>query len=294
MSRKSSLNKTALNKSAFQALTYSRVELPPKPATNPQSSQSISDFHLPRLTKSSKTRGTKTRRKISSQESFKTAIFPQSTTPSSESTTITEPHLPTTQELDEHRIQAENEKLELLMHARGEAVAIIAKAEKEAKKRTEEIAEKAREEGLKSAEAEIEKRLSRFDELLERLTSTQELCRQQHEKEMVKLALACARRLINREISLDESVIADCVRELFSESNIQGSITLLLNSDDLKLINELRTQLLTDFPLIHDLKIEAGEGIERGGCILESSMGRIDASLHSKFEELNRLLINGQ
>ena len=285
--------KSTLNKSAFQALTYSRVELAPEPTRKPQSVQGITDFRLPRLTTS--TRGAKTKRKFSPQGSFKAVTFPHSTTPTTESTEITSTPPPlTSQILDEHRIQAENEKLELLMHARGEAVAIIAKAEKEAKKTKKEIAEKAREEGLKTAEAEIEERLSRLDELLDRLASTQEHCRQEHEKEMVKLALTCARQLINREISLDERVIDDCVREVFNESSVQGSITLLLNSDDIKLINEQRAQLLTDFPQIHDLKIEVGEGIERGGCILESSMGRIDASLHSKFEELNRLLVNGQ
>lgn len=288
LSRKSTLNKTA-----FQTLTFSRIEMPTEPAKKSQKVQDIREFRLPRLTKS--TKGAKTKRKISPQESFKAVIFPHSTSPSTESTEITgTPHPLTAQILDEHRIQAENEKLELLMHARGEAVAIIAKAEKEAKKTKKEIAEKAREEGLKTAEAEIEERLSRLDELLDRLASTQEHCRQEHEKEMVKLALTCARRLINGEISLDERVIDDCVREVFNESSVQGSITLLLNSDDIKLINEQRAQLLADFPQIHDLKIEVGEGIERGGCILESSMGRIDASLHSKFEELNRLLINGR
>ena len=155
----------------------------------------------------------------------------------------------------------------------------------------EELKEEAREEGLKEAEVEIEKRLSHLDELLERLAFTQELCYQQNKEGMVKLALTCARRLINREITLDQSVIADCVREILSENNVQGSVTLLLNSDDLELIDKQRSQLLSDFPQIHDLKIEVGESIERGGCILESSMGRIDASLRSKFEELNRLLL---
>ena len=73
--------------------------------------------------------------------------------------------------------------------------------------------------------------------------------------------------------------------------SVQGSVTLLLNSDDLQLINEQRSQLFSEFPQINGLKVEVGEGIERGGCVLESAMGRIDASLHSKFKELNRLLL---
>lgn len=281
----------SLNNTLFKTLTYSRVEPSQEPPQNHPDIQGIKDFHLPNLTKS--TKGIKRNRKISLHEGFKAVTYPFSTTPNTKLMTTTDTLPLTAREPDDH-LQAENEKLEILMHARGEAIAIIAKAEKEANKTKKEIQETARAEGLKAAEEEIESRISHLNELLERLASTQKQCWQKHEDEMVKLALTCARRLINREISLDESVIADNVREVFNESSVQGSVALLLNSDDFKLINDQRSQLLSDFPQIHDLKIEVGEGIERGGCILESAMGRIDASLRSKFEELNRLLLSEQ
>ncbi|MCD6291915.1 MAG: hypothetical protein J7M09_00490 [Deltaproteobacteria bacterium] len=281
MSRKSPAGKTT-----FQTLTYSRAELPPEPAKKTQDNPEIIDFHLPTWTKSN--RGTKG--KSSPLGTFKTFNF-SSVSPIDGTKKQTDISSLTTKELDKQRQEIENEKLELLMHARGEAVAIVTRAEKETKKKEKELKKKAQQEGIEAAASEIKSRLERFDELLERLTTTQEMCRQKHEEEMVKLALTCARRLINREISLDESVITDCVHELFQENSIQGSVTLLLNSEDLKLINEQRAQLLSDFPQIQELKIEVDEGIERGGCILESSMGRIDASLRSKFEELKRLLL---
>lgn len=283
--------KSTLNRSSFQPFTYARIENSSGPTTGPQKIQGVTEFHLPRLTKSNNVKIAKRKRKLTQHGNFETLIFPRSTDLNNKPTATTETPSATVQDRDELLRQAENEKLELLMHARGEAIAIVAKAEKEGKKVKKEIKEKAREEGLKEAEVEIEKRLSLLDELLERLAFTQELCHQQNKDEMVKLALTCARRLINREITLDQSVIDDCVREVLSESNVQGSVTLLLNSDDLELIDKQRSQLLSDFPQIHDLKIEVGESIERGGCVLESSMGRIDASLRSKFEELNRLLL---
>ena len=278
--------KNPLNNAAFQALTYSRLEVKTKPAENSQNIQDIRELRLPRFTNS--VRGPGTKRKISSQERFKAVTFPLSAA----DPMATEDTAPfAAQKLGEqYRRQAEAEKHEILMAAREQAAEIMAAAEAEADKIKKEVEETAREEGLKAAGDEIESRISRLDELLKRLASIREYCRQKHEEEMVKLALSCTRRLINREISLDESVIADTVREVFNESSIQGSVTLLLNSDDFQLINEQRSQLLSDFPQIHELKIEVGEGIERGGCILESAMGRIDASLRSKFEELSRLL----
>ena len=279
--------KNTFNNAAFQTLTYSRLGVKTKPS---EDSQDIRELRLPRFTSS--TRGTITKRKISTQERFETATFPLLSAPTTSPTTTKETTPIAARELTEqyHR-RAEKEKHEILMTAREKATEIIAAAETESDKIKKEAKEMAREEGFKSAGEEIESRITQLDELLKRLASTREYCRQKHEEEMVKLALSCARRLINREISLDKSVILDCVHEVFNENSVQGSITLLLNHDDFQFITEQRSQLLSDFPQIHNLKLEVGEGIERGGCILESNMGRIDAGLRSKFEELNRLLV---
>ena len=279
--------KNTLGSTAFQALTYSRLEVNTKPA---EDSRDIRELRLPRLTSSAKKSSSK--RTISSQENFKTITFPLSVAPTANPTATEEAPLPALKKINkQYRRQTEEEKQEILMAAREQAAEIMAAAEAEASKIKKDVEERSREEGLKAAGKEIDNRISHLDKLLERLASTREYCQQKHEKEMVKLALSCARRLINREISLDENVIADSVREVFSEHSVQGSVTLLLNCDDLQLINEQRSQLFSEFPQINGLKVEVGEGIERGGCVLESAMGRIDASLHSKFKELNRLLL---
>ncbi len=277
---------------AFQTLTYSKLEVQTKPVSGSSNTNDLKELQLPRFTRP--TGASRSKGKISSPTSFRNASYPLSTsTNASPTETDNNAHLAALELAKQSCQQTEEEKNEILMEAREKAAEIMAAAEVEAGKIKKEVEKRAREEGLKAASAEIDNRISQLDELLERLTSTQAYCRQKHEEEMVQLALSCARRVINREISLDESVITDSVREVFNESSVQGSITLLLNLEDFQLINEQRSQLLTEFPQINNLKIEVGEGIERGGCILESAMGRIDASLRSKFEELQRLLTTG-
>ncbi len=279
--------KNTLSNAKFQTLTYSRLEVNPKPMEDPRD---ILKLRLPRLTSSA--RKSSSKRKTSSPENFKTATFPLSSAPTANPATSEDRSVTAVQKLNEqYRCQTEEEKQDILMAAREQAAEIMAAAEAEANKIKKEVAERAREEGLKAAGKEVDSRLAQLDELLERLASTQSYCRQKNEEEMVKLALSCARRLINREISLDENVIADCVREVFNENSVQGRVTLFLNSEDFHLIDDQRSQILSDFPQINGLKVEIAEGIERGGCILESAMGRIDASLRSKFDELNRLLV---
>ena len=197
-----------------------------------------------------------------------------------------------TQTKDEaaERRRLEEERETILATARIEAENILEKARIEAEKIRNEAREEARQEGLEEAEDEINRRLEELDQLLVRLTTVWEFCRREHEKEMVQLAVNCARKLVNRELSLDETVILDCINEVFNESSVQGDVTLRLNPEDINLVEKRRAQLLAEFPRIRELDLVVGEGIERGGCILESALGRIDAGQRSKFEELKRLL----
>ena len=284
-----SLSKKPPHSGPFQTLTYSRLGIQNEPQKEPQKFLNMHDLQLPHFTKPSGK--AKTKSKSSTPAIFKSAIYPISTG-TALNPAGTKEHLSLTPAglIDHSPRQTEEEKTEILMGAREKAAEILAAAEVEANKIKEEVEKKAREEGLKAARAEIDERTSKLDELLKRLSTVQKYCHQKYEEEMVQLALSCTRRLLNREISLDETIITNCVREVFNESSVQGNVTLLLNHEDIQLINELRSQLLNDFPRIDGLTLEVGEGIERGGCILESTMGRIDASLRSKFEELQRLL----
>ncbi|MBN2808389.1 MAG: hypothetical protein JXR80_02730 [Deltaproteobacteria bacterium] len=274
--------------SAFQTITYSKLEVQKKPAANLHQLYELKELH-PRLT--GPARGSHLKKKPPAQESFKSATYPLSVvTETAFSESGSRDALAAMKLAEQRSRQTEDEKNVILHEARERAAEIIAAAESEADRIKKEISLKARQEGLKAAAEETSKRLSHLDELLTRLAAIETMCRQQHEEAMVELALSCTRRLLNRELSLNDDVITDIVREVFDESSVQGNVTLLLNRDDLQMINTQRSQLLSEFPQISALKIEIGDSIERGGCILESTMGRIDASLRSKFEELQRLL----
>jgi len=193
----------------------------------------------------------------------------------------------------EYRRQAEAEKDQIVTSAEVEAAGILITAEADAENLKRATVEEAKEAGLKESQEIIKQHLTHLDELFASLKTTQKRCYQQHEEALIKLALTCAEKIINREISLDETVIVDTVNEILREGQIQGDTTLLLNREDFDLIDVLKPEILADFPNLTNLKIEISETVARGGCILESPMGRIDASLRSKFEELERLLTNG-
>jgi flagellar assembly protein FliH len=255
----------------------------------------VSDLKLPKL----KNHPSRSRRPGSGKRHpqarlFQTSSFPPfSETGSAASPDSSENNAISQEIRAEYRRQAEAEKDQIVTSAEVEAAGILITAEADAENLKRATVEEAKEAGLKESQEIIKQHLTHLDELFASLKTTQKRCYQQHEEALIKLALTCAEKIINREISLDETVIVDTVNEILREGQIQGDTTLLLNREDFDLIDVLKPEILADFPNLTNLKIEVSETVARGGCILESPMGRIDASLRSKFEELERLLTNG-
>ncbi len=294
-------NRNSAQNKTFQTLTYSRLKAQMGSNGDSGSSNSsspltrVKDIKFPQL-KSHTNRGRLPGRRESVPETgrFRTSSFPPFSDRSADGSAADTKNHPVSREImAEYRRQAEAEKEKILTSAEVEAAGILITAEADAENLKRATVEEAKEKGLKESQATITQHLTHLSELFESLATTQKRCYQQHEEALLKLAIACAEKIINREIALDETVIVDTVNEVLREGQIQGETTLLLNREDFDLIDVLKPEILADFPNLTNLKIEVSETVGRGGCILESPMGRIDASLRSKFEELERLLTNG-
>jgi len=292
-------NRNPTQNKSFQTLTYSRLKAQMgtngEPGGGTVSIKKIKNLKLPKLNDHpSRNRHPGNGKRHPQARLFQTSSFPpfSETGPASAPDSLEKSAI--SQEIrDEYRRQAEAEKDQIVTSAEVEAAGILISAEADAEDLKRATVEEAKEVGLKKSQETIKQHLTHLDELFARLATTQKRCYQQHEAALVKLALTCAEKIINREIALDETVIVDTVNEILREGQIQGETTLLLNREDFDLIDVLKPEILADFPNLTNLKIEVSETVARGGCILESPMGRIDASLRSKFEELERLLTNG-
>gem|GEM_PF-3133919 len=292
-------NRNPAQNKNFQTLTYSRLKAQMGANGNPEGGTThmniVRELKLPKLKDHpSRSRHPGSGKRHPAARLFQTSSFPPFLETGSATSPESPENNPISQEIrDKYRQQAEAEKDQIVTSAEVEAAGILITAEAKAEDLKRATVKEAKEAGLKESQETIKQHLTHLDELFASLATTQKRCYQQHEEALIKLALACAEKIINREISLDETVIVDTVNEILHEGQIQGDTALLLNREDFDLIDVLKPEILADFPNLTNLKIEVSDSVARGGCILESPMGRIDASLRSKFEELERLLTNG-
>ncbi len=109
------------------------------------------------------------------------------------------------------------------------------------------------------------------------------------ESETVRLALAIARKIIGREIE-NGGVIVQVVKSAMGKVADPRGVTLKVNPQDLDAVNSLKQAWLNSDDAGATLELEADESIQRGGCVVETRLGDVDARLDQQLRIIEELL----
>ena len=142
--------------------------------------------------------------------------------------------------------------------------------------------EKGRDEVRKPAEIEMQRALSLVAQT-EQLRLDSAL---QAEFNVVELALAIAKKIIHREIALDQGIVVEQVRHLIQAIAENGLITVRANPSELAQLQSYRAFVLGSDGQPARLSFVGDESIHPGGCIVESSQYFIDATIDTKLQKI--------
>ena len=98
---------------------------------------------------------------------------------------------------------------------------------------------------------------------------------------MLKLSMLIAKRIIREEVKIDSHIIGKTIQSALKYLVDKSHIRILISPDDMEEVRQVLPDLaiLTkggQFQLIED------NAIERGGCILETGFGRINATIEDE------------
>ncbi|MBS9428519.1 HrpE/YscL family type III secretion apparatus protein [Photorhabdus luminescens] len=122
---------------------------------------------------------------------------------------------------------------------------------------------------------------------------TQLQCQQyyrQVEQQMSNVVLQAVRKILKNYDQV--SLTLQIVREALSLVSNQKQVILRVNPEQAATVREQISRVHKDFPEIGYLEITADERLDQGGCILETEVGIIDASLDSQLEALMSAINN--
>jgi len=142
--------------------------------------------------------------------------------------------------------------------------------------------------GLEAGGKRAEAMLRRVAQTIEELGGLRQTLIHETEREMVQLALTLARRVVHREVTLDPELAAALAHVALERLGTNTPATIRLNPEDYTIVAQDSSrwggQTVTVVP---------DPAISRGGCLVESAFGSVDATIERQFDELSRALFGG-
>ncbi|HPC47411.1 MAG TPA: FliH/SctL family protein [Deltaproteobacteria bacterium] len=182
-----------------------------------------------------------------------------------------------------------------LMDAKAQAEAILSQARME----KEAIEMEAYRKGLEQGQAQgqmmalkrIEPLMETLNRVVEELRDMRQAIIEKHKDQIVEILLIMAQRIVHRAISLDSEIVLDTVRQACAHIAETDEIRIRLNPSDFEYIKDIERILSSHFtPKTTPVFVE-DPGVDRGGVIIETVFGEIDANIRTQLEHMREVLL---
>lgn len=102
------------------------------------------------------------------------------------------------------------------------------------------------------------------------------------EPALAKLSISIAEKIIGLEVSTNNDVIMGVVKEALADMKDREEVRIRVNPDDYHIVNNDRSSLMRMVEGLKDFDLSVDSKVTRGGCIIETNLGNIDARLETQ------------
>ncbi|MFA5032190.1 MAG: FliH/SctL family protein [bacterium] len=148
---------------------------------------------------------------------------------------------------------------------------------------------KGTEKGLTMAKNELQNTKEKLEFLVHSFLEEKEKLLKSSETTIFQLVKEIAKKVIEIEINENPKVIVDTVGEAIKRIREEERVIIKVNPVDFDIIKSKESEWVASLPYVSKFQITADENISRGGCLIETSVGKIDATIESKFKKLEEL-----
>lgn len=167
----------------------------------------------------------------------------------------------------------------LLAAAEADAARIRASAEGERERLRADALAEGRAEGLGRAAAALACAAAERDRRLAALAP-----------EVAALAVDVARRVLGRELAQDPAAVVDLAARALAQARERREVVLRVSPEDAALVRGAEGRLAALLARAPGLVVREDASLERGGVVVETEAGRIDARVEAQLAAMERAL----
>ncbi len=203
--------------------------------------------------------------------------------------------------IENKRVELENiqvEAVKTIKDAEKKAKEILENAINDANSEVNDIKANAWEEGFNRGKQEAMQRMeedvdavliSANKVLTESSIKAREIF-QDNKSEIIKLSFEIAKKIIKKEAS-DKEVLFENLVEAMKKAQSNKELKIFVNWEQLSFGKEIKDILKNNFQGIETIDIIEDRTVEPGGCIIETKLGKIDATIKNQLDIVFNALI---
>jgi len=169
---------------------------------------------------------------------------------------------------------------------------------------SQEVQEKAYEEayqlGLKEGREKaydeeknrVASEMENFRKLIDEVKTIKTGLMKENEKQIVNLCFYMSKRLLMKEIEVNEEYIQTLIKKSLEMAQSDEEVTIRVSSQDKAWIDKHLDTIFKELNLDPSTKIEEDTSVGRGGVIIETNHGVIDATVEQRLEKLETIVKN--
>ena len=145
--------------------------------------------------------------------------------------------------------------------------------------------------GMAAAEQKMDALMRRHAEAILEIGRLKSALYTQVERQVVKLAIEVAKKIVHREVQVDRDIIQTLVHVTLAHVAEKTPVVIHVNPVDYNYLSDQQAELSQ--AEARNISLVPDKSIERGGCLVETDCGDIDARLEEKFCEVEQAFFEG-
>lgn len=138
--------------------------------------------------------------------------------------------------------------------------------------------------GYQRARSEFEPIEKNFQRSIAEIAELRPRLRRQAERQVVELALAVARRILRRQVTVDPEAVAGLVRSAVDSISLREIVQVRIHPSQQRSVSEALDRLGAP----GGLRIEGDPSLEAGALVIETDRGAMDCSVFTQLDEIER------
>ena len=152
--------------------------------------------------------------------------------------------------------------------------------------------ESGRDEGYKDGQAEVMRLIDRLATVLAKAVDIRDDIIHSSEKLMTDMILMIARKVIKDEIVERREVVINNIKESIRRIKDRDRIDIRVNFADLDMTTAHKDEIIKMMETLKKINIYEDSRVERGGCIIETDIGAIDARISTQLDAIEEAIRN--